>query len=118
MIDTLSAEQRMCVLMFHFENMSISEIAQTMNCSENTVKSRLNYGRKNLKVKVEELQKKGYRLYSVAPIPMEEQNFQIKISVWMSSLLPFHTENSRRFKNNRKSENRKCKCTSCRRVFR
>ena len=70
MMDTLSEEQRMCILMFHIENISISEIARTMDCSENTVKSRLNYGRKNLKSKAEEMQKKGYRLYSVAPIPL------------------------------------------------
>lgn len=70
LMDTLSEEQRMCILMFHIENASISEIANTMNCSENTVKSRLNYGRKNLRTKAEELQKKGYRLYSVAPIPL------------------------------------------------
>lgn len=70
MMDTLSEEQRMCILMFHIENISISEIARAMDCSENTVKSRLNYGRKNLKSKAEEMQKKGYRLYSVAPIPL------------------------------------------------
>lgn len=70
LIDSLSEEQRMCILMFHIEGASISEIAAAMGCSENTVKSRLNYGRKNLKIKAEELQKKGYRLYSVAPVPL------------------------------------------------
>lgn len=70
MIDSLSDEQRMCILMFHLEGASISEIASAMNCSENTVKSRLNYGRKNLKIKAQELQKKGYRLYGVAPLPL------------------------------------------------
>lgn len=68
LMDSLSEEQRMCILMFHIEGASISEIAEAMDCSENTVKSRLNYGRKNLKVKAEELQKKGYKLYSVAPV--------------------------------------------------
>ena len=68
LMDSLSEEQRMAILMFHIENASIAEIAQAMDCSENTVKSRLNYGRKNLKVKAEELQKKGYKLYSVAPV--------------------------------------------------
>ena len=70
LIDSLSEEQRLCVLMFHIEGIPISKIAQAMECSENTVKSRLNYGRKNLRVKAEELQKKGYRLYSVAPLPL------------------------------------------------
>ena len=70
LIDSLSEEQRLCILMFHIEGASISEIAATMECSENTVKSRLNYGRKNLKAKAEELQKKGYKLYNVAPMPL------------------------------------------------
>ncbi len=70
LIDSLSEEQRMCILMFHIEDISIKDIAQTLGCSENTVKSRLNYGRKNLKTKAEELQKKGYKLYSLAPLPL------------------------------------------------
>lgn len=70
LIDSLSEEQRLCILMFHIEGISISEIARTIDCSENTVKSRLNYGRKNLRMKAEDLQKKGYKLYSVAPLPL------------------------------------------------
>ena len=69
MMDELSEEQRMCILMFHLECASIAEIAKAMNCSENTIKSRLNYGRKNLRSKAEELKKKGYKLYGLAPIP-------------------------------------------------
>lgn len=69
LIDTLPEEQRLCVLMFHIEGQSISEIAKALDCSENTVKSRLNYGRKNIKFRAEELQKKGYKLYSFAPVP-------------------------------------------------
>lgn len=68
LLDGLSEEQRMAILMFHLENASISEIARAMECSENTVKSRLNYGRKNLKIQAEQLQKKGYKLYAVAPV--------------------------------------------------
>ena len=40
LIDSLSEEQRMCILMFHIEDIPISEIAAAMNCSESTVKSR------------------------------------------------------------------------------
>ena len=69
LMDTLSEEQRMCILMFHIEGISIKEIASTLGCSENTVKSRLKYGRDNLKIQAEELQKKGYKLYTLAPIP-------------------------------------------------
>ena len=70
LMDSLSEEQRLCILMFHIEGIPISEIAKTMNVSENTVKSRLNYGRKNLKVRAEDLRKKGYKLYSIAPLPL------------------------------------------------
>lgn len=67
MIDTLSDEQRMCVMMFYAEEMSVKEIAQTLGISENTVKSRLNYGRKSIKEKVLELEQKGTKLYAIPP---------------------------------------------------
>ncbi len=70
LIGELSDEQRLCILMFHIENASIREIAEALDCSENTVKSRLKYGRDNLKTKVEELQKKGYKLYNIAPLSL------------------------------------------------
>ena len=69
MIDTLSEEQKMCIMMYYIEEMSVKEIAQTLDVSENTVKSRLNYGRKNIEAKVLELEKKGTKLYGLAPIP-------------------------------------------------
>ena len=66
---TLSEEQRLVIGMFYYEEMSVREIAETLGCSENTVKSRLNYGRKKVEVKVRELEKKGTKLYSLAPLP-------------------------------------------------
>lgn len=69
MIDALSDEQRLCILMFYIEGQSVNEIAEALECPKNTVLSRLNYGRKNIKAKAEELQRKGYKIYSVAPIP-------------------------------------------------
>lgn len=49
--------------------MSVKEIAQTLGISENTVKSRLSYGRKKIEMQVKELEKKGTKLYSLAPLP-------------------------------------------------
>ena len=69
MIDTLPADQRMSVMMFYYENMSVKDIAEACECSENTIKSRLNYGRKAIKTKVEELEKKGTKLYAVPFLP-------------------------------------------------
>ena len=70
MISALSEEQRVCILMYEIEGISIKEIAAALDCSVNTVKSRLSYGRKNLKKKAEELQKKGYRLYGCPALPL------------------------------------------------
>ncbi len=69
MLECLPEEQKLCVLMYHIEDMKIKEIAEALECSENTVKSRLTYGRKALRTKCYEMQAKGYKLYSVAPIP-------------------------------------------------
>lgn len=68
-LDTLSEEQRVVVGMFYFDNLSIREIASVLGISENTVKSRLNYARKKIEAEVKNLEKKGTKLYSMAPIP-------------------------------------------------
>lgn len=69
MIDSLSDEQRVCIMMFYIEQLSVKDIAQVLAVSENTVKSRLKYGRKNIEEKVLELEKKGTKLYGIAPFP-------------------------------------------------
>ena len=70
MIDSLSDEQRLCILMFYLEGQSIKDIARSFEISENTVKSRLNYGRKALKKKADELEQKGYKLLGISPISL------------------------------------------------
>ena len=40
-VDDLPEEQRTCILLYYFQDMKIREIAETMEVSENTVKSRL-----------------------------------------------------------------------------
>ena len=59
LLGTLSDEQRVCAMMFYFQEESVKDIASEIGCSENTVKSRLNYARKNMMAKAEELKKKG-----------------------------------------------------------
>ena len=68
-LSSLSDDQRMAIGLHYYQEMSIKEIAELMGCSENTVKSRLNYGRKKVEAKVKELEKKGTKLYSLAPLP-------------------------------------------------
>lgn len=70
LIDSLSDEQRLVVIAFELEGLTTKEIAEQLGCSEATVKSRLRYGRNNIKEKAEELQKKGYKLYSIAPVTL------------------------------------------------
>jgi|GEM_PF-826603 len=65
LLDELSEEQRSAVLMYYFEELSVSQIAEIQGVSEGTVKSRLNYARKALKGAVEDYEKKnGIRLHS------------------------------------------------------
>lgn len=99
MINALSPEQRVCILMFEIEGIPIRDIAAALGCSENTVKSRLNYGRKNLRKKAEELQKKGYKLYSLAPMALfawlltQEQGFTapgVAVPAWESASKQLH----------------------------
>lgn len=68
-LDTLSHEQRLVVGMYYYREMSVAEIADMLECSENTVKSRLHYARKKIKTKVEKLEREGTKLYNLAPIP-------------------------------------------------
>ena len=69
-IDALPPEQRMTVTFFYYDEMSVKEIAAAMDVSEGTVKSRLNYARKTIKLEVEKLEKKdGTKLYSVSILP-------------------------------------------------
>lgn len=68
-LDSLSEDQRLVVGMFYYEQMSVKEISEILGISENTVKSRLAYGRKKIELQVKELGKNGTNLYSLAPLP-------------------------------------------------
>ncbi|MST67395.1 sigma-70 family RNA polymerase sigma factor [Lachnospiraceae bacterium BSM-380-WT-5A] len=72
----LDEKQRMVVGMFYYEQMSVNEIAEALNCSVNTVKSRLNYARKKIGKEIAELEKKGVILRTAAPIPILMYLFQ------------------------------------------
>lgn len=68
--DTLSFNQYQVVLMFYFNELSIAEIAQALEISEGTVKSRLNSSRSKMKTAIEDYEKKsGYKLHGVVVVP-------------------------------------------------
>ena len=70
MEDTLSFNQYQTVLMFYFDEMSIAEIAQGLEISEGTVKSRLNSSRAKMKTAIEDYENKsGDRLHGVVFVP-------------------------------------------------
>lgn len=62
-IDELTAEKRACIMMMYFGDMSVKEIAESIEVTESTVKNRLYYARKELRTKFE---KNGNILYSAA----------------------------------------------------
>ena len=90
-IDALSDEQRLVVSMYYFQEMSVAEIAQMLGVSQNTVKSRLNYARKKIEARVLDLEKRGTKLYGLAPLPfllwlfLQNQKFNPAMAVPLAS---------------------------------
>lgn len=67
-LDELSDDQRVVIVMYYYDQMSIKEIAFSLGIGENTVKSRLFYGRKSIEYSVRQLEKKGTKLYGLSPV--------------------------------------------------
>ena len=67
MIDALPEKQRLAVYMYYYEGKTVEEIAQFMEVSEGTVKSRLSAARASLKAQVEAEERKGNKLYVFFP---------------------------------------------------
>ena len=69
LVDALPEAQRLCVLMYYYDEMSVKDIAAALETSEGTVKSRLNYARKSIKEGVDRYTDQGIKLYSFSPLP-------------------------------------------------
>lgn len=69
-IDSLPDDQRLCVLMYYYQQMDTKSIAKQLCIAEGTVRSRLYYGRLYIKKKVEALEKNGIKLYGAMPVPL------------------------------------------------
>lgn len=61
--------QKVTILLFYYDELSIKEIAKVMECGESTVTSRISYGKKHIKREVERLEQKGDKLYAAVPVP-------------------------------------------------
>lgn len=67
-LGALTVEQRMTIVIFYYNKLSIKEISHGTGCSENTVKDRLNSGKIIVENQVEKLKKDGTDTYGLAPI--------------------------------------------------
>lgn len=69
LIDNLPEAQRLCVLMYYYDEMGVKDIAAALDTSEGIIKSRLNYARKAIKEGVDRYAAQGVKLYGLAPLP-------------------------------------------------
>ncbi|MBE5996823.1 MAG: sigma-70 family RNA polymerase sigma factor [Lachnospiraceae bacterium] len=69
-LDSLPEDQRACVTMYYYEQLSVKEIAEELDIPEATVKSRLIYGRNKIESQVRALERRGTKLYGFTPIPL------------------------------------------------
>ncbi len=70
-IDGLSDVQRQALVLYYFNELSVDEISEIMECSPNTVKTRLFLARKAIRTEIEEQERKtGQKFYGIAGIPM------------------------------------------------
>lgn len=81
-IDKLSEEQRLVVLAYYYDEMSIKEIAKILEISEGTVKSRLYLARKHLMTMLEEEEEKqGYKFFAAGlPLVMPALDETLKVN--------------------------------------
>jgi len=86
-IDNLPDNQRMCILLFYYGQLTVADIAVALETNENTVKTRLSMARAKIRAALEEkAEKDGIKLWGVplvlAPIVREAmENMHIPIEV-------------------------------------
>lgn len=68
-VNSLPQDQRVCIYMRFYDELTVAEIAHELKCNEETVKSRIRYAKKKMKEKVLDLEKKGTKLYVFPFIP-------------------------------------------------
>ena len=68
-LDTLPEDQRLPVVLFYQEGMAQKEIAEILGVDKGLVNNRISQGRKKVEKQVLELEKRGTKLYGLAPLP-------------------------------------------------
>lgn len=69
-VDDLPDDKRACVVLFYYEQHSLTEISEILGVPEGTVMSRLFYARKKLEKEFKKLQKKDESLFGISIIPL------------------------------------------------
>lgn len=69
-VDSLSDEVRECLILYYYENRSVSDISEITGVPEGTVKSRLYSGRKNLKKRLEKTNGKKGTLLGISAVAL------------------------------------------------
>ena len=83
--------QYQTILLYYFNELSIAEIAEIMECLEGTVKNRLSVARAKIKEGVLRYEKKsGDKLYSVAAIPFLTALFTAQMRDMQMPVLPLN----------------------------
>lgn len=64
-IDQLPLPQRTAIMLYYYQELKIPQIAEIMECSEGTVKSRLNYARNSIRKAVTDEETRSGKLYAI-----------------------------------------------------
>lgn len=88
----LSDVQRSVILMYYYGELSVRTIAEELDCSEGTVKSRLSSARNIINEYIQTKQKKGETLFSTGSIPLltlllQEASKEYTLSAEQSTLI-------------------------------
>ena len=81
-IDNLSEDKRLIVIMYYYQEMLVKEISETLDLPITTVKYKLLSARQDMKKDILNLEKKGLKLYSVAPLAI----ISSALAMYVSSL--------------------------------
>lgn len=69
-INRLPEDQRLCILMYYYQEMSVAEIASALGLTVSNVKYKLSTARNSIKKGIEKLEKDGTKLYAVFPFAL------------------------------------------------
>jgi len=69
-LSELNDNQRQCLMLYYIEGMKYQEIADTLDIPLNSVKSSINKGKAKAQTKLVEMEKRGVKLFNIAPFPL------------------------------------------------